>query len=41
MKRFTQSVLVLLLMLVGSVNANALESYDFQELCMALGKGGP
>ena len=41
MKKVTQSVLALLLMLLGSVNANALESYDFQELCMALGKGGP
>ena len=33
--------MALLLMLLGSVNASALESYDFQELCMALGKGGP
>ena len=41
MKRITQSLLALLLVVLGSTNVNALETYDFQDLCMALGKGGP
>ncbi len=41
MKRITQSLLALLLLMLGGATANALETYDFQDLCMALGKGGP
>lgn len=41
MKRFTKSLLALLLAILGGSTANALEVYDFQELCMKLGKGGP
>ena len=41
MQRITRSMLALLLMLLGGVNVYAAETYDFQELCMALGKGGP
>ena len=36
MKRFTQSVLALLLMLAGSTSVMALESYDFQDLSLAI-----
>ena len=39
-KHLLKSVLTLA-MLLGGMNVMALESYDFQELCMALGKGGP
>lgn len=31
----------LLLMVIGTLNVTAMDNYDFQELCMALGKGGP
>jgi len=34
-------MLALLLVLTGGMNVMALETYDFQELCMNLGKGGP
>ena len=34
-------MLALLLMLLGGINVSAMETYDFQELCMALGQGGP
>ena len=33
--------MTVLALVAGSLNTWALESYDFQELCMALGKGGP
>ena len=42
MKRFfLKSMLAAAVMLLGAMNVSALESYDFQELCMKLGKGGP
>ena len=41
MRNFTKSVLLAMLILLGGANASALETYDFQELCMKLGKGGP
>ena len=39
-KHLLKSVLTLAMLLSG-MNIMALESYDFQDLCMALGKGGP
>ncbi|MBQ9187085.1 MAG: starch-binding protein [Prevotella sp.] len=42
MKRIFTKVMMLALMLVSGVaSVSALETYDFQELCMKLGKGGP
>ena len=42
MKRKLLSILALLAIAVGGANsAWALETYDFQSLCMAIGKGGP
>ena len=42
MKRnLLRPMLAFLLVLTGSMNVMALETYDFQELCMKLGKGGP
>ena len=42
MKRYLlKPMLALLLVLTGGMNVMALETYDFQDLCMALGKGGP
>ena len=42
MKRnLLKPMLAFLLVLMGSMNVMALETYDFQDLCMALGKGGP
>ena len=41
MKRITSRVWVLLVALLTTMTVQALESYDFQELCMKLGKGGP
>ena len=34
-------MLALAMILLGGMNVMALETYDFQDLCMALGKGGP
>ena len=33
--------LVCFVLALGGINVSAMETYDFQELCMALGKGGP
>ena len=41
MRNFTKTILLALLVMLGGANAMALESYDFQELCMKIGKGGP
>ena len=41
MKTITTRVWVLLMALMTTVATQALENYDFQELCMKLGKGGP
>ena len=41
MRNFTKTVLLAMPLLLGGANASALETYDFQELCMKLGKGGP
>ena len=43
MKRhYLKSLIVTFLLAMGAVTtASALETYDFQELCMKLGKGGP
>ena len=42
MKRnLLKPMLALLLVLMGGMNVMALETYDFQALCMAIGKGGP
>ncbi len=41
MKKFTKAMMALALLLLGGVSASAMETYDFQELCMKLGKGGP
>ncbi|MBQ8127522.1 MAG: Ig-like domain-containing protein [Prevotella sp.] len=41
MRNFTKTILLALLVMLGEANAMALESYDFQELCMKIGKGGP
>ena len=41
-KTLSQFVLaVLAFVMCGVLSANALETYDFQELCMKIGKGGP
>lgn len=40
-KHLLRPMLALALLLLGGVNVMALENYDFQELCMKLGKGGP
>lgn len=34
-------MLALAMIMLGGMNVMALETYDFQELCMKLGKGGP
>ena len=41
MRFFTKSVLLALLIMMGGAKVSALETYDFQELCMKIGKGGP
>ncbi len=41
MRFSTKSLLLALLIMMGGAKVSALETYDFQELCMKLGKGGP
>lgn len=40
-KHLLSVVLAVAMMFAGSTGMQALETYDFQELCMKLGKGGP
>jgi len=40
-RQLLKTMLALVLIVLGGVNVMALETYDFQELCMKLGKGGP
>ena len=41
MRKSTLLLAAMLLMVIGTLNTSAMENYDFQDLCMAIGKGGP